>query len=350
MNKQSIFLLLTAALFLFLSCEKESKEPDPEIITFDDGVIISCEGSFGGGNASLYFLDPAQSLIAENIYQSVNDEKIGDVLQSLTFDGDLAYIVVNNSGKILITDRSTFEKKGSINGLKSPTELRIKDGKGYIGNLFYPYITVADTDTRQVTDSLYTGVSSEKIHIEEDRIFILSHSEYQGRVKDHIYTINLKDGNLDSIAVGSNPIDWTYNDRDNQLYVFCQGESGTDPAALFTINTITAGREAEKEIAGGEGSFSKLAYDRSGERVLFSLDTGIHSYDLTSDEISSDPLVSSDQIQFLYALAVDPVSGEIYIGDALDFNQRGDIYIFDSSGTPVASGKAGVGPNNFYFN
>lgn len=350
MNNQSIFLLLTVALFLFLSCEKESKEPDPEIITFDGGVIISCEGSFGGGNASVYFLDPVKSLIAENIYQSVNDEKIGDVLQSITFDEDHAYIVVNNSGKILITDRSTFEKKGSIEGLKSPTEIRIKDDKGYIGNLFYPYITIADTETMKVTDSLYAGVSSEKIHIEEDRIFILSHSEYQGRVKNHIYTIDLKERSLDSIAVGSNPIDWTYNDRDNQLYIFCQGRSETDPASIFTINTITAGIESEKEITGGEGSFSKLAYDRPGERVLFSLGTGIHSYDLQSDEISADPIVPSEQIQFLYALAVDPVNGNIYIGDALDFNQRGDIYIFDPSGTPIASGKTGVGPNNFYFN
>src|SRR5699024_5891946 len=257
MTKNSFHLLIVAAILLFLSCEKDSKEPDPDITTFDDGIIISCEGSFGGGNAAIYFLDPAQSLIAPEIYRTVNNENVGDVLQSITFDQDHAYIVVNNSGKILIADRTTFEKTGSIGGLSAPTEIKLKDGKGYIGNLYNPYIKIADLHRGEITDSLFASVSSEKIHIEDNRIFILSHSEYQGRVKDHIYTINLNDRSLDSIAVGSNPIDWTYNHKEDRLYVFCQGQSGTDPAAIFTINTATANLEKEKEVAGGEGSFSK---------------------------------------------------------------------------------------------
>lgn len=351
MKKHSIYLLLLSAIFLFLSCEKDSNDPDEPIIpTFDNGIIISCEGAFGSGNATIHYLDPAESTIMADIYQSINQENVGDVLQSITFDDQYAYIVVNNSGQIILADRTTFQKEGTIEGLSAPTEIRLKNGKGYIGNLYNPFIKIADLDRSEVVDSLYAGVSSEKILIEGNTLFILSHSEYQGRVKDHIYTIDLTDGSLDSIQVSANPLEWSYNEQDDQLYLFCQGQFGEEPAAIFTINTATVQVEEKTEIPEAEGSFSQLAYDPAGQRVLISLDAGIYSYDLAGHNLDNEALISLDEVQFLYALAVDPQSGDIYLGDALDFNQRGDIYIYDQNGDAKLSGKAGIAPNNFYFN
>src|SRR5690625_7198831 len=86
----------------------------------------------------------SESTIMADIYQTINQENVGDVLQSITFDDRYAYIVVNNSGQIILADRTTFEKEGTIGGLNAPTEIRLKDGKGYIGNLFNPYIKIAD--------------------------------------------------------------------------------------------------------------------------------------------------------------------------------------------------------------
>src|SRR5690625_3520122 len=202
MKKHSIYLLLLSAIMLFLSCEKDSNDPDEPIIpTFDKGVIVTCEGAFGSGNATIHYLDPAESTIMADIYQTINQENVGDVLQSITFDDRYAYIVVNNSGQIILADRTTFETEGTIGGLNAPTEIRLKDEKGYIGNLFNPYIKIADLGQSKVTDSLYAAVSSEKILIEGNTLFILSHSEYQGRVKDHIYTIDRKSTRLNSSHV-----------------------------------------------------------------------------------------------------------------------------------------------------
>jgi len=351
MKKHSIYLLLLSAIMLFLSCEKDSNDPDEPIIpTFDKGVIVTCEGAFGSGNATIHYLDPAESTIMADIYQTINQENVGDVLQSITFDDRYAYIVVNNSGQIILADRTTFEKEGTIGGLNAPTEIRLKDGKGYIGNLFNPYIKIADLGQSKVTDSLYAGVSSEKILIEGNTLFILSHSEYQGRVKDHIYTIDLNDGSLDSIQVSANPHEWAYNDQDDQLYLFCQGQFGEEPAAIFTINTVTAQVEEKSEIADAEGSFSQLAFDPTRQRVLISLNEGVYSYDITNHSLDNKALISLEEVQFLYALAVDPQSGDIYLGDALDFNQRGDIFIYDQDGDSKSTGKVGIAPNNFYFN
>lgn len=113
MKKLSFYFLAFSALIFAFACEKETKEPSETIDSFDDGVFVTCEGSFGAGNASVYFLAPEKSLFLANIYQLVNNAIVGDVLQSITFEDDLAYLVVNNSGKILIVDEETFEKKGS---------------------------------------------------------------------------------------------------------------------------------------------------------------------------------------------------------------------------------------------
>src|SRR5690625_5141685 len=151
MKKHSIYLLLLSAIILFLSCEKDSSDPDKAILpTFDKGVIVTSEGEFGRGNATIHYLDPAEYTIMADIYQTINQETVGDVLQSITFDDLYAYIVVNNSGQIILADRTTFEKEGTIGGLNAPTEIRLKDGKGYIGNLFNPYIKIADLGQSKV--------------------------------------------------------------------------------------------------------------------------------------------------------------------------------------------------------
>ena len=43
-----------------------------------------------------------------------NSEKLGNVLQSISFKGDLAYLVVNKPSKIEIVNRNNFQKTGTI--------------------------------------------------------------------------------------------------------------------------------------------------------------------------------------------------------------------------------------------
>src|SRR5690625_4139 len=94
MKKHSIYLLLLSAIMFFLSCEKDSNDPaEPVIPTFDKGVSVTCEGAFGSGNATIHYPDPAESTIMADIYQTINQENVGDVLQSITFDDRYAYIV-----------------------------------------------------------------------------------------------------------------------------------------------------------------------------------------------------------------------------------------------------------------
>ena len=46
---------------------------------------------------------------------------------------------------------------------------------------------------------------------------------------------------------------------------------------------------------------------------------------------------------------VDDKTGNIYISDAIDYSQKGKIYIFTSRGILLNSFNAGIIPGGFYF-
>ncbi|MBY5956689.1 hypothetical protein KUV50_00985 [Membranicola marinus] len=335
--------------FIFLSsCEKEEPEQPDQIDSFEDGVIISCEGAFGQGNAVVYFLDPAKQAYVPEIYRTVNQEPAGDVLQSITFENDNAYLVMNNSGQIIQATEKTFEKTGSIEGLSAPTEIDIEDGQGYIGSLYSQHILVADMNSLQVNDSIFLGEQSNRIFEDDNRLWILSQSDYQGRVKDHIYVINLTDHSVDSVKVGSHPTDWAIGDND-ELYVYCRGNETGESPSIHAINTESPSTTQQVELAAPGGFFTKIAYDERENRVLIPLEDGIYAYQPGDNSISSTALINLDQITALYGLGVSPDDGDIYVGDAKDFNSAGVVAIYTSTGEAKGALQVGIGPNNFYF-
>ncbi len=348
MKNVFLFMTLFVGASLFWSCNKDEPKPSDTIDSFDDGVFITCEGGFGLGNASVYFLHPEKKTYIPEIYNAVNRGPVGDVLQSIAFDDDKAYLVVNNSGKILQVNKKTFLKTGTIEGLSSPTEIEIEDNKGYIGSLYSQHILVADMKKLIIADSIYVGEQSNRILEEDNRLWILSQSDWQGRTKDHIYYINLSDSSLDSIKVGSNPFDWAYDDND-QLFVYCQGVESGDAPAIYSVDTKALAVDRKTEVSVSRGFFSKMAYDEYQKRILIQLSDGIYTYKPGEAKVSSSPLVGLSDVQNLYGLGVSPDNGDIYVGDARDFSSAGMVFIYTRDGQPQSSLPVGVGPNHFYF-
>lgn len=347
---KNVFIIMMSFLgaSLFWSCDKDDPAPPDTIESFENGVLITCEGGFGLGNATVYFLDPERMGYVPQIYNTVNQEPLGDVLTSISFDDDKAYLVVNNSGKIVQVKKNTFFKIGTIKGLSNPTEIEIEDDKGYIGSLFSRHILVADMNSLAIMDSIYIGEQSNRILEDDNRLWILSQSDWRGRAKDHIYYIDLSDSSLDSVKIGSNPMDWAYDD-DNQLFVYCQGIDSGDGPAIYTIDTKTFAVKRKTEVNGTASFFSKIAFDEYQKRILIQLPDGIYTYKPGDAEVSGSPLIDLADVMNLYGLGVSPENGDIYVGDARDFSGAGMVYIYSREGQPKSSFQAGVGPNNFYF-
>src|SRR5690606_23528022 len=85
---------------------------------------------------SVSYISPTMSRIHSNIFSAKNKgELLGDVAQSITFDGDVAYIVMNNSNMIRIVDRYTFKQIGEITEeMTLPRYAAVANGKLYVNN------------------------------------------------------------------------------------------------------------------------------------------------------------------------------------------------------------------------
>ena len=50
-----------------------------------------------------------------------------------------------------------------------------------------------------------------------------------------------------------------------------------------------------------------------------------------------------------YALGVDPRRGDIYVGDAIDYQQQGVVYRFSADGRGLDTLRVGIIPTDFCF-
>ena len=159
-------ILQIAVLFiLFYSCSDEPVETVFFEFDTEHGVFIACEGNFMYGNGSLSFYDTQSRKITNQVFYARNNAPLGDVVQSLARHGNSLFIVVNNSGKVVVADVNTVEFKGVVTGLISPRYIHIvSDRKGYISDLHAKQITIFDPGTLKITGFIdLIGHSSEQM-------------------------------------------------------------------------------------------------------------------------------------------------------------------------------------------
>ena len=121
--------------FLLVGCKKEvGPQSVNPIETSSGNLIVINEGNFGFGNASVSLLNPENGEIANNQYKKVNGIGIGDVLQSVKRYKDRFYFVVNNSGKVVVTD-TNLKLITEITGLNSPRYIDFYGNTGFVTDL-----------------------------------------------------------------------------------------------------------------------------------------------------------------------------------------------------------------------
>jgi len=73
-----------------------------EEVMRERGVLILNEGNFMYGNSSLSYYNPVTGKVVNDVFYRQNGVPLGDVAQSAVIYGGELYVVLYNSGKIMV--------------------------------------------------------------------------------------------------------------------------------------------------------------------------------------------------------------------------------------------------------
>ncbi len=82
--------------------------------------------------------------------------------------------------------------------------------------------------------------------------------------------------------------------------------------------------------------------------IYYSVNSAVYKIDITATTAPST-IWSNTTLTALYALGVDPKTGEVYLGDALNYSSEGKVYIYNTDGSMKTSINAGISPGQFIF-
>ncbi|SHE33280.1 hypothetical protein SAMN05444274_10177 [Mariniphaga anaerophila] len=342
-------LLKIAFLLLFAwSCSDEPVETVYFDLDAENGIFIACEGNFMYGNGSLSFYHPGTKKVTNQLFYARNNAPLGDVVQSVVRRGNLLFIVVNNSGKVVVVDAKTVEFKGIITGLTSPRYIHfVSDEKAYISDLYADHITIFNPKTFEITGRVeLNGHTSEQM-VQVGKFVYVSHW-VNG---EHILVIDTERDELaDAIKVPAQPKDLKV-DKNGKIWALCGGNYENSivdeqPSALVRIDPET--RTMEQIYRFSEGIFSSILEMNAARDTVFFLNNGVSKMAVDSRRLPESAFIPEGERLF-YNLSVHPETDEIYISDAIDYTQNAVVYRFSPNATLTDSFKVGINPSCFLF-
>lgn len=324
------------------------------------GVFILNEGRFWQDEAGLSYYNPDSLKIQNNVFKSANDvETLGDVAQSMVIQDTIAYIVINNSGKIYAIHAETFKFLGKITGLISPRYMHfINDTKAYVTDLYGKNIYVVNPITFNITGNIsvdnhsndFYQHSTEQMIRYNEFVFVNCWS-YDNK----ILIINSETDQLvDSIEVPIQPKAMVMDKFDN-IWVLTDGgyqgnPYGHETPALLAIDPET--REIIKEIRFDiETSPVDIAINNTRDTLYF-INGDLYRYHVLADnepELFVKTPYSGAYTRGFSALGIDPENNDIYLADAIDNVQAGTVYRIRPTGVALDTFKVGIIPTYFSF-
>ena len=176
MKNLKITGLIALLALTAVSCNRDEADAIIPAEKHENGILVANEGKFGTPNAELSYISRGFSSIKNDIYKTTNGENLGDVLQHVNFHNGEAYLVVNNSNKIIVTDRYTFKKKAEITqDVKNPRYITFVGNQAYVTNSTYggeQSITVYNTENYNLIKKIPSSDVVERIVTAGTNVFV----------------------------------------------------------------------------------------------------------------------------------------------------------------------------------
>ncbi len=351
MKRRLVAIVSVVALLLCSGCMKWEYGIEEEFAVGGDGVFITNEGNFQYGNASLSYYDPTTMTVENEVFYRANAMKLGDVAQSMVIHDNVGWVIVNNSHVAFAIDLTTFKERGRIVNLTSPRYmLFLSDEKAYITQLWDNRIFIVNPKRYEITGyidcpgmTMETG-STEQM-VQYGKYVYVNCWSYQNRI---LKIDTETDRVVDELVVGIQPTSLVL-DKNNKMWTITDGgyensPYGYEAPTLHCIDAETFTIEKSFRFRLGDEA-SELQLNRAGD-MLYWLNDDVWAMSVDDDRLPVRPFLESRGTIY-YGLTVSPANGDVYVADAIDYQQPGKIYRYTSDGVLQDEFYAGIIPGAF---
>ena len=355
MKKNLFVAVALGATILLSACSKdpESAKPvTPSEELFKSGIYIVNEGGFGMSNASIDLYSKDSDKVFTNIFETVNARPLGDVAQSLNIINGKGYIILNGSAKIEVISANNAVSLHTITGFSSPRFMVNKDtSRAFVSDWQSNTIKEINLSTYEILRSINVGSGPEGMCVVGNKLYVANSGGYG--LDSTISIIDLST-NLETkkLKVGDAPVAVTL-DANGKVWVLCRGSYGDDfntsdddteakfvkidPSSETVLSSIQIGLKGDHPDKMKINASKNTFYYLSSYNFL----PGVFKFNITDQTASTTAFISG----YYYGIGYDRVSDELYLADAIDFKQRGNVYRYNSAGQLLKTIAAGLIPN-----
>ena len=350
MRRVAYILIVTLAV-AFGGCMKWDYLYTEEFDKQGSGLFCLNEGNFQYGNATLSYYDPATKKVENEVFARANGMKLGDVAQSMIIRNGVGWVVVNNSHAIFAIDINTFKEVGRITNLTSPRYIHfISDEKAYVTQIWDNHIFIVNPKRYEITGyieipNMTMATGSTEQMVQYGNYLYVNCWSYQNRI---IKIDTETDKVVDELVVGVQPTSLVM-DCNNKLWTVTDGgykdsPFGHETPALYRIDAEKF--EIEKVFYFNFGDAPSEVQLNGAKDKLYWINDDIWEMGVTEEYLPAEPFLPYNGTIY-YGLTIDPVSGDVYIADAIDYQQQGAIYRYSKDRELFDSFYVGIIPGAF---
>lgn len=374
MNKNALYFLgYFLFVVLFIACDREPDDlpvPLPEegwvkMVVVNEGLITT--------NTAALSVIYADGSVNWDVFQTVNNRPLGDVVQSLTYINGYYFLAINNSKKIEIVDPETFKSVATIlyEEAGSPRFIApINDSVAIVSDLYGQLVKIRTKPPYKTLEFLELPnkqLGIEKMTVAGNKLFgayfsrgLAVFDRDKVNIKDMRFITDVKVGENTKTArmiADANGKLWVMTSEQDRLVWNC-----IDPATERVEKKVEIPYLKENFKSGdivGMPNYNRVDVDPTQTKIYFNLLRASRDnnnqfktqvvYTLDVNTLKYEPYLDLPDVKMMYGMGVSP-SGEVCICDCLDYSaQRGYVRVYAPGGETTTSYRVGVYPRMVFF-
>ena len=351
--KLNSLFIAVAFLTVLASCHKDKITPNQGTPKAERaGIYILNQGGLGSNNSSLTYYDYTTKQLTADLYKTINGDGLGDTGNDAEIYGSKMYVVVNYSSVIDVVNAKTgklIKQDSMINNKvkREPRSVAFYKGNAFITS-YDGTVAVMDTASLEITKYITVGRNPEQLVISNGKLYVANSGGLSfGNPDNTVSVIDL--GTLTEtkkITVIANPVTMAA-DNYGHVYVLSLGDFASIQGGMTIIDNTTDAAKSQTTLSLGYN----IPMAANGDYVYYpTADNKIAVYNAkTQTAGAANFITDGTALTSPYAIAVDSLSGEVFVSDAKDYASNGTLYAFDKTGKKEYSITTGINPGRIIF-